>query len=446
MGKDLFERQVLTGLKKCGVSLKGKCGAAVSGGADSISLLYALASLCHQSGVPLRVITVNHFIRPEKETCGDADFVIQQCRLLKEQGYDVEVTLHSLARGEVNTLAKEKGIGLEAAARLLRYQAFEAFIQKEHLDFLCLAHNKNDQTETLLMRFLQGSGGSASAGIPCVREKFVRPLLWTERAQIESYLKEKGLSWRTDSTNSDTKLLRNKIRLELIPFLNSHFKGWDNSVQNGFQKTQEDSDYADQAAKEVLLVQKSSDEIFIKAQDFYPLHRAVKTRVLLIAANRLGFDMRIPYVFLRDICDCADNYIEENAEKNKGKTASKEYEGFSVVLDKKGVLLKTTPRIQNEIVFSAIIDKGGSYTFPWGQVNVPEELNFPVLLRSWRSDDVVQTASGGTKKVNSVLSAWHVEETLRHYIPVVQALDDPEQKILCILGSCKGYKDWIVKK
>ena len=101
--------------------------------------------------------------------------------------------------------------------------------------------------------------------------------------------------------------------------------------------------------------------------------------------------------------------------------------------------------LQNEIVFSVIIKESGLYELPFGQVFVPDCFDFPVMLRSWRLDDVVRTADGGTKKVNDVLSDWHVDQSVRNCIPVVQALNEPEQKILCILGSCLGYGDWIVK-
>ena len=453
MKESAFENQVLSGLQKCSINLEqiascgGTIGAAVSGGADSVSLLYALAVLCRETGVPLKVITINHYMRADAETCADAAFVQTQCQKLHDQGFNVEFTLHELGRGDVSALAQEKGIGEEAAARELRYQAFDTFIQKNSLTCLCLAHNKNDQTETLLMRFLQGAGGSAAAGIPAVRGKYVRPLLWTERSAIESYLREKNLSWQTDSTNNDTRYLRNKIRHELIPFLNQHFTGWDNAVLNGAQKAADDSEFLQQQAAELFkdLAKIEENQVIFAGRSFYQLGKAFKTRLILLAANSLGLDMRIPYVFLRDVCDCADNYIEEKSEKKGGGAAVKSFANLQIVLKNDGVYIKKTPQVQNEIVFSVIIEESGMYEFPWGQVNVPSGFRFPVLLRSWHSDDMILAADGGMRKVSDIISSWHVAETLRHYIPVVQVLDEPEQRILGILGSCQGYKDWIVK-
>ena len=125
--------------------------------------------------------------------------------------------------------------------------------------------------------------------------------------------------------------------------------------------------------------------------------------------------------------------------------AVKNFASLSVVLKSKDVLIKKASELQKETVFSAIIEHSGLYEIPGGQTFVPDGLSFPVLLRSWHTDDSVLTADGGYKKVNDVLSDWHVAKELRQFIPVVQALDEPEQKILCVLGSCFGYKDWIVK-
>ena len=432
-----FENKVQQALHNCGVHLKNissdayAVGAAVSGGADSVCLLVSLCVLCKSFSIPIKVITVNHYIRPENETCGDVEYVRTLCQSLCKEGYDVELTVCEFEKGQVAALADKKGIGLEAAARELRYEVFEKFIEEKNLKCLCLAHNKNDQLETLLMRFLQGAGTEASGGIPQVRGKYVRPLLEIERTQIEEYLKQKNINWRNDSTNSDTSYLRNRIRSELVPLLNERFAGWDKAVLAGAQKALDDAEVLEGIRS--LSMSKGPD-------DFYSLPRALKIRALLKAANDAGCDTRIPYVFLRDVCDsldCADNYNRRKVEKR--------FADLCFILDKNGVTVKKSDEVQNEIVFSAIIDKSGFYEIPAGQVFVPDGIEFPVLLRSCRPGDEVQTADGGTKKLSDVFSTWHVPALKRQYIPVVQELKNPEQKILCILGSCLGYKDWIVK-
>ncbi|MBR5400413.1 MAG: tRNA lysidine(34) synthetase TilS [Treponema sp.] len=459
-----FEKNVLCGLKECGVNpadlalAQKTLGVAVSGGADSVSLLVSLCSICKNFSIPLAAVTVNHFIRADEETCGDVEYVKTLCKSLKDQGYDVSLTVCELKKGQVQQLSEAKGCGLESAARELRYKAFEDFINQNNISYLCLAHNKNDQNETILMKFLQGQG-TGTTGIPPVRGKYIRPLLWTERSYIEEYLKQKNILWRTDSTNTDTAYLRNKIRNVLVPLLNTQFAGWDKSVNLGLEKNALDDECLEGLAKRFIKEHsnlwagdsKLGPELQLDGAAFYALDRAIQYRVILAAFNELGYDGRVPYVFLRDICECADNYKEESSEKKGGGAAYKSFANLQVVLQKNKVCVKKTACMQNEIVFSDIIYEYGTYDFPWGQVSIPEPepangWHFPVLLRSWNSADTVKAADGTMRKVSDILSSWHVDQNLRQYIPVVQALDNPEQEILAVLGSCQGYKDWIVKK
>ena len=126
-----FEKNVLSGLKKCGVNPaelaagQESLGVAVSGGADSVSLLVSLCSICKQYSVRLAAVTVNHFIRDDEETCGDVEYVRSLCSSLKDQGFDVNLTVCELKKGQVQELSQSKGCGVEAAARELRYKAFE---------------------------------------------------------------------------------------------------------------------------------------------------------------------------------------------------------------------------------------------------------------------------------------------------------------------------------
>lgn len=174
-----FEQKLFDSLKKLiGPEEFGRTkvlGAAVSGGADSISLLCALAKIkaCFESGSKKALaaagqkaesrsafpkivcVTVDHSIRPEAESSGDAAFVQGICASL-----GVECAVKKIERGAAERLAAQRGKGLEEAARLLRYQIFEDFAKESGAQYICLAHNQNDALETLLMRFLQGSAAA----------------------------------------------------------------------------------------------------------------------------------------------------------------------------------------------------------------------------------------------------------------------------------------------
>ena len=146
-----FEKKVKDSLIECGVEVSEnapshtpRVGVAVSGGADSISLLLALSQLFS----PLYVITVNHNIRPAEESRGDVDFVLEVCEKLRRGGTsEINCDVVELERGEVERAAAERGGGIDEAARHLRYAAFGRFVTERGLDALCLAHNRNDQLE-----------------------------------------------------------------------------------------------------------------------------------------------------------------------------------------------------------------------------------------------------------------------------------------------------------
>ena len=144
-----FEKKVEKSLLTCGVQFsdKLKIGAAVSGGADSVSLLLSLCSVLKNYSIPLYVITINHNIRQKAETEGDAVFVEHLSRELQEKGFSVNYECVTFEEKQVAELSEVRKGGIEEAARFLRYEAFEKFILDNELDFLCLAHNKNDQLE-----------------------------------------------------------------------------------------------------------------------------------------------------------------------------------------------------------------------------------------------------------------------------------------------------------
>ena len=183
---------------------------AVSGGADSVALLDILSRFEEQ---PLRLVVahLNHGLRGE-ESDGDQEFV---SRLAARYGFPCESR-----RVDVAGLSQSLRISLEDAGRRARYLFFDQTAQAHQAASIALAHHRDDQAETVLIRLLRGAGGAGlSAMGSCARGMLKRPLLRTSRAEIERYLKGRGLSWRTDASNADTTILRNSIRHELIPLL-----------------------------------------------------------------------------------------------------------------------------------------------------------------------------------------------------------------------------------
>ncbi len=185
----------------------------VSGGADSLGLLYILAEI-EEYNLKLIVSHINHGIRPE-EGKRDARFVGEVARRLSLP--------FEIREANAPEFKRISNLSLEEAARILRYGFFKEVLSKYRAQKIATAHTLDDQAETVLMRIIRGSGASGLSGIPPVSEGYIiRPLIETPRSEIEDYLRAKGIKWVEDSTNTATDFLRNRIRHELIPRLQEY--------------------------------------------------------------------------------------------------------------------------------------------------------------------------------------------------------------------------------
>lgn len=181
---------------------------ALSGGADSVALLHSLKTSENELGIRLSACHVNHNLRGE-ESDGDEAYVRELCR-------ELEVPLKVFSVDVSGSVVKHQSV--EERARELRYDAF-AKLSCELDSKVATAHNACDNTETVLLNLLRGTGLKGLCGIPPVRDYLIRPLILCTRDEIEEYCRENGLKYVTDSTNASTAYTRNKIRLELIPKL-----------------------------------------------------------------------------------------------------------------------------------------------------------------------------------------------------------------------------------
>ena len=454
LDEELFEFDILVleGLKKCNVPLIQKCGqklrigAGVSGGADSVSLLVSLCRLSKIFCFEVFAISVNHNIRSEEESLADSEYVLQLCGKLKEMGFCVSGEIANVAKGLIDEVAVTRGNGTEDAARFVRYGEFEKFCNSHDIDYFCLAHNENDQVETVLMRFLQGSA-QALGGIKVVRGIFVRPLLGIERSVIESYLKSLEVEWKTDSTNLQNTYFRNKVRNVMVPFLNQNFPGWKQGVLSLSQKAKDDEEAMSWLYEKQLGSTRFSEKIPVVS--FLQLPVALRILILYERLTRLGCSFRFPYRILRIF---AENPCKISAL------------GFDFFADGEFIFVKKAEKRATESSFFAIIEEDGRYEFPFGFLNVESHgkdvnacfenaqngnvfafdgMTFPFCVRSQEISDYVFLSDGRKKSLADVFSDWHVPSDKKKCIPVVQSLADEDMKILCVAGSVFGYPDWI---
>ena len=179
--------------------------AGISGGADSVCLLLNLVEYQKKVTFDLEVVHVNHLIR--EDASSDATFVKGLC-----DKYDIPFYLHEI---DVEAMAKEKHISTEEAGRIARYEAY-----REHKPTkIAVGHHSSDVAETVLLNMCRGTGIHGLVGVPPVSGDVIRPLIRLTRKEIEDYLDSLGQEYCTDSTNLTTDYTRNKIRLDIMPYL-----------------------------------------------------------------------------------------------------------------------------------------------------------------------------------------------------------------------------------
>jgi len=178
-----------------------------------VALTEALTGAAAESGFRVVAAHLDHALRPDSHE--DAVFCVDLCGRLG-------VPLRKGVADVRGRALRDRG-GLEEAARLERYAFLRAVMHEEGAVAVAVAHTSDDQAETLLMRLLRGAGSRGLSAMRLQSGDIIRPLLGVSRAQVLDHLRRRGLSWREDPTNADLSLLRNRVRRELLPYLESRF-------------------------------------------------------------------------------------------------------------------------------------------------------------------------------------------------------------------------------
>ena len=239
---------------------------AASGGLDSMALLHSLNTLSSRYEWRIAIAHFNHHLRGTVATADQ--FVVTEFANQNKLKISVGAWKKDPA------LIKKQGI--EMAAREARYKFLTTAAKKHRCKYIAIAHHSDDQTETFLWRMMRGAGGEGLGGMQVLTDfvekpkiQIARPLLSFTKSELSKYANDCSIPFREDSTNSDPKYLRNKIRGKLIPYLKRHFHP---QIQHSILQSQDlvatDSDYAKQSAREWLDTQKQTN--------FSNLHVAVQ--------------------------------------------------------------------------------------------------------------------------------------------------------------------------
>ncbi len=416
-------------------------GVAVSGGADSVALLHILHRLATRFQIKLAIVHVNHQLRGD-ESDEDEQFVRQLADSL-----GLEVFVESAA---------VEGSNLEEQARDARRQFFFRLLQKDQkVTKIALGHTRSDQAETVLFRFLRGSGLAGLAGMRFwTPHRLIRPLLTSSRQEVRAWAESEGIPWREDSSNRDVRFTRNRLRNETIPALT---QGYNPELESVFART------AELGSPKRLLDRRDRKDLraagdkthlgwMLQAVGLMGLHIAVQRRILRYALFLLRGDLRgIDRRHVDAILALCDSQEGHDRVLVPGADAIRSF--GELLLTKPGALNAGGRHYRMKLVFgeeATLPYSAGSLCVNWAgpeqricasfkeeQDFLPELVDFDgdrisqscsqglFCVRNWEpGDQLHRTGHRGAEKIKSLFQEYRVPLWMRRHWPVVVCGDE----------------------
>ncbi len=363
-----------------------------SGGADSVALLHILTQL----GYTCVAAHCNFHLRGE-ESVRDENFARDFC-------LGLNIPFH-LIEFQTEEYAKEKNVSIEMAARELRYTWFEELSIQLDIPYVAIAHHKDDSVETVLLNLIRGTGIRGLTGIPNKNRKIIRPLLCISRAQVLSYIEETGLNYVVDSTNNEDEYTRNKIRLNIIPLLETI----NPSVKESINKTSEHlrqvssiyMEYMDDAKSKIFIDNKINIEELKKWAE----------------PESILFEILSPYGFNGDTVIQMFNSLDSLSGKtfySDSYVAVKDRE--AIILQQRNNIVQCSYRIDSATQqLSEPIQLQIERINPSEDLRIEKDRNisyfdadkvqYPLILRRWESGDwFIPFGMKGRKKISDYFS------------------------------------------
>lgn len=372
---------------------------ALSGGADSMALLYALLELSDEYNLKISAAHLNHMLRGE-EALRDAQFVKKECARLK-----IPLEERSI---DVAAFAKEYGLSTELAARQVRY----AFLKECSKSLIATAHTASDNLETVIMNLTRGTGIKGLCGIPPVRENYIRPLIYVTRAEVEQYCKEKVIDYVTDSSNLTDDYTRNVIRHKIVPVLKDINPLVEQSVTDTSRLLTQDNMFINDTAK--ICFNNTYKNGVLHTEELVELPTAVLSRVLRIFCEREGIQ-GTDSGHIKTLCDMVQKGFgravlpgKTTVELNKSalsvaKDSTEETVKFTVELTKTEI--EKQQNVNNLFLKNAIdCDKIVG--------------NIEIRTRK-EGDEITLVGRGLTKSLKKLFNEEKIPLELRNIIPVI---------------------------
>lgn len=315
----------------------------VSGGADSLCLLFMLKEFAEEMSLQLAVVHVNHGIR--EEAGEDAVYVEKICK-------ELEVPFF-LKETDVEAIAKSQGISTEEAGRNVRYEAFYEVLKQlnaEEQGKIAVAHNANDRAETMLFHLFRGTGLTGLSGIKPVRDRIIRPLLCLDREEIEQYLEKKEVTFCIDRTNNEDTYTRNKIRHHILPFAENNIcTGAVSHMNRTAEMLLETEEFLREQTISIYnkIVEEKGNSVYVSVKEFINQPRLLQKRILLLCMEKIAAGRRdIGLVHIENILSLFTKEGNKELALPYGMSARRDFEKIFIGADSSKEIKKVSGEIE----------------------------------------------------------------------------------------------------
>ena len=428
----------------------------VSGGADSMCLLFVMLSLRSRLNMTVTAVHIHHGLRGA-EADADEAFTKAFCQV-----QDIECVIF---RTDIRAMAHREKLTEEEAGRKYRYMCFEQVRAQKHAACIAVAHHQDDQAETVLFNLARGSGLAGLSGIAPVRDKIIRPLLCLNRREIEALLEENHIDFCTDRTNFDTNYTRNKIRHQVLPFFTEEINSETVAhISKTAVNVRAVLEYIRQQAEEALsCVSLQNQPQTLQCRLFLQHPEIIQKEMLRSWLDRHTGSLKdITEKHIEAIIDLAKNQSGRRIHLPYGWIAVRSGEGMTLKYVKENAPQKaSTEEIEiSQMPCEIEIEPGMTLTFDFLSLNeekneenliIPEnactkwmdydKIKGSLKIRHRQSSDVICIRGGRHKKLRRVLIDDKIPEDIRNKLWLLADGND----ILCILGGRMG-EDYKVTK
>lgn len=396
---------------------------AVSGGIDSM----VMAHLFLQSDYNTGIIHCNFSLR-----AGESD---NDEEMVRNYASTHNIPFYTI-RFDTKTYAKKNGISVQMAARDLRYSWFEEIRNKNGYDLIAVAHNLNDNIETLLINLIRGTGIAGLTGIKPANNRIIRPVLFASRQDIILYCDQHQISYREDKSNSDTKYTRNKIRHLIIPVL----KEINPSIENTLNETAERFTGINEIVSDYVSLIR--DRVSVHKGEFITFDISLLKTYLY--NKTILFELFKPYgitnAMLKDLISIIDGKTGSQIisgthriiRNRKEIIISQEYTGNHIYFSVKNITdLRKVPGIAS-VRYTNITDKFKIQSDPSIACFDSGKVQFPLLIRSWKAGDHFYPFGMNRKKK---LSDYFIDNKYSKFDKENTMILESDGKIIWIIGD-----------